>query len=80
MHQVGKPANFIDNPESCLQSYLPSFETSQLASSEVDWYVEHGATFLADTEYPALPGFKKSYVTYQPLGDMAHIRVTALGF
>ena len=35
---------------------------------QVDWYVENGAKFLEDTEYPALPGFQKSFVTYQPLG------------
>ncbi|CAK0801826.1 unnamed protein product [Prorocentrum cordatum] len=34
----------------------------------VDWYAEHGAKFLQDTECPPLPGFKRSYVTYQPLG------------
>ncbi|CAK9014633.1 unnamed protein product, partial [Durusdinium trenchii] len=34
----------------------------------VDWYAENGAEFLKDTEYPALPGFQKSFVTYQPLG------------
>ncbi|CAL1159487.1 unnamed protein product [Cladocopium goreaui] len=34
----------------------------------VDWYAKHGAEFLKDTEYPALPGFSKSFVTYQPLG------------
>ena len=40
------------------------------ASTQVDWYVENGAKFLEDTEYPALPGFKKSFVTYQPLGPV----------
>jgi len=34
----------------------------------VDWYAEHGAKFLQDTEHPPLPGFQRSYVTYQPLG------------
>ena len=37
---------------------------------EVDWYAKHGAEFLKDTEYPALPGFSKSFVTYQPLGSL----------
>ncbi|CAE7357269.1 sad [Symbiodinium natans] len=39
----------------------------------VDWYVENGAKFLEDTEYPALPGFKKSFVTYQPLGTVLSV-------
>eukprot|EP00443_Scrippsiella_acuminata_P077538 CAMPEP_0115445274 /NCGR_PEP_ID=MMETSP0271-20121206/38829_1 /TAXON_ID=71861 /ORGANISM="Scrippsiella trochoidea, Strain CCMP3099" /LENGTH=400 /DNA_ID=CAMNT_0002871235 /DNA_START=75 /DNA_END=1278 /DNA_ORIENTATION=- len=29
----------------------------------VDWYAEHGASFLKDEEHPALPGFQKSYVS-----------------
>ncbi|CAE7211425.1 sad [Symbiodinium sp. KB8] len=39
----------------------------------VDWYVENGAKFLEDTEYPALPGFQKSFVTYQPLGTVLSV-------
>lgn len=39
----------------------------------VDWYAEHGGAFLADTAYPPLPGFKSSYVTYQPLGVVLSI-------
>lgn len=39
----------------------------------VDWYAEHGASFLKDVEYPALPGFQKSYVSYQPLGVILSI-------
>ncbi|CAJ1340407.1 unnamed protein product [Effrenium voratum] len=39
----------------------------------VDWYAQHGASFLADTPYPALPGFAKSFVTYQPLGTILSI-------
>lgn len=44
-----------------LQSTLP-------VAIQVDWYAKHGAEFLKDTEYPPLPGFSKSFVTYQPLG------------
>jgi len=39
----------------------------------VDWYAEHGASFLKDEEHPALPGFQKSYVSYQPLGIILSI-------
>ena len=42
-----------------------------VVSFEVEWYAEHGAQFLKDSEYPTLPGFKKSFVTYQPLGLLA---------
>jgi len=34
----------------------------------VDWYAEHGAALLADTQRTPLPGFKECLVTYQPLG------------
>merc|ERR1719203_1168421 len=34
----------------------------------VDWYAQHGPAMLQDTEHPPLPGFRKSYVTYRPLG------------
>lgn len=40
----------------------------------VDWYAQHGAAFLKDVEYPALPGFKKSMVSYQPLGTILSIQ------
>jgi len=39
----------------------------------VDWYAQHGASFLRDVEHPALPGFQKSYVSYQPLGVVLSI-------
>jgi len=39
----------------------------------VDWYGKNGASFLKDSEYPTLPGFKKSFVTYQPLGVILSI-------
>lgn len=39
----------------------------------VDWYAQHGAAFLQDTAHPPLPGFQKSYVTYQPLGVVLSI-------
>jgi len=39
----------------------------------VDWYAEHGAGFLKDVDYPTLPGFRKSYVSYQPLGVILSI-------
>eukprot|EP00434_Breviolum_minutum_P026195 symbB.v1.2.023156.t3/scaffold2099.1/size89596/3 len=42
-------------------------------ADEVEWYAEHGAQFLKDSEYPTLPGFKRSFVTYQPLGVILSI-------
>eukprot|EP00931_Biecheleriopsis_adriatica_P102167 TRINITY_DN77182_c0_g1_i1.p1 TRINITY_DN77182_c0_g1~~TRINITY_DN77182_c0_g1_i1.p1 ORF type:complete len:496 (-),score=91.98 TRINITY_DN77182_c0_g1_i1:41-1465(-) len=39
----------------------------------VDWYAANGAAFLDDVAYPALPGFQKSYVSYQPLGIILSI-------
>jgi len=39
----------------------------------VDWYAKHGSEFLKDDEVPALPGFQKSFVTYQPLGVIMSI-------
>lgn len=34
----------------------------------VDWYAEHAPAALAPEPYPTLPGFKKSFVSYQPIG------------
>ena len=53
--------------------FVVLFPSSRLAvvQSEVEWYAEHGAQFLKDSEYPTLPGFKRSFVTYQPLGLLA---------
>jgi len=34
----------------------------------VDWYAEHGPAMLKDSEHPSLPGFRKTFVTYRPLG------------
>lgn len=34
----------------------------------VEWYTRHAAELLRDAEYPALPGFRRSFVSYQPLG------------
>lgn len=39
----------------------------------VDWYAEHGAAAMAPSEQLPLPGFKRSYVTYQPLGVVLSI-------
>ena len=47
---------------------LPLPQVLPKSEPEVDWYANHGAEFLKDTDYPALPGFSKSFVTYQPLG------------
>ena len=42
-----------------------------VVSSEVEWYAEHGAQFLKDSEYSYSTWFQKSFVTYQPLGLLA---------
>jgi len=59
-HEMGKP---------CKQGKAEVMKCAHL----VEWYAEHGAQFLKDSEYPTLPGFKKSFVTYQPLGVILSI-------
>eukprot|EP00927_Polykrikos_kofoidii_P001358 TRINITY_DN10493_c0_g1_i3.p1 TRINITY_DN10493_c0_g1~~TRINITY_DN10493_c0_g1_i3.p1 ORF type:complete len:489 (-),score=88.55 TRINITY_DN10493_c0_g1_i3:244-1710(-) len=39
----------------------------------IDWYAKHGPEMLEDTPHPPLPGFKKSYVAYRPLGVILSI-------
>jgi len=39
----------------------------------VDWYAQHGPAMLEDQEHPPLPGFKRSFVTYRPLGVIVSI-------
>lgn len=39
----------------------------------VDWYAKHGPDILKDQQSPTLPGFQKSYVSYQPLGVILSI-------
>lgn len=39
----------------------------------VDWYAQNGGDILKETDFPPLPGFRRSFVTYQPLGVILSI-------
>eukprot|EP00416_Gambierdiscus_australes_P000328 CAMPEP_0171139680 /NCGR_PEP_ID=MMETSP0766_2-20121228/137318_1 /TAXON_ID=439317 /ORGANISM="Gambierdiscus australes, Strain CAWD 149" /LENGTH=155 /DNA_ID=CAMNT_0011603345 /DNA_START=1 /DNA_END=465 /DNA_ORIENTATION=+ len=53
---------------------LPQGKAEVLKSAHlVDYYAQHGPSFMQDIERPALLGFKKSYVTYRPLGVILSI-------